>query len=337
MLPGDASWSRTAPASSAASIPSSAGSGSHAIGTSSSRIAEDRRRIADQREDCLAAEAHVPVREHRLVLARRVDAEQVVAGHVGRGEHADQARMALVERRQVADREPRMVVRRADGTEQQDAGVVEVVAEALGAGHLLDAVRAGDPGADRLAHGRVRRGGERPGGCATDRLEDRRVAGASAQHAAEAVAHVGVGRGGGPRDEVVGRHQHPRRARPALRAAAREEGGLERGEAVARAQALDRLDAPALRLAGRDEARAHLVAVDPHRARAAVAGVAADLGPREPEVLAQDVDQATAPVRLDLDRAAVDLEPHARRRRVGDHATTSASARRTSVRTASER
>ena len=141
-----------------------------------------------------------------------------------------------------------------------------------------------------------------PAAAPRDRLEDRRVAGAPAQHAAEAVEHLGVGRGRGSRDEVVGRHQHPRRARAALRAAAREEGGLERGEAVGRAQALDRLDAPALRLAGGDEARAHLLAVEPDRARAAVAGVAADLGPGEPEVLAQDVDQATAPVGLDLDR-----------------------------------
>ena len=61
--------------------------------------------------------------------------------------------MALMERRQVADGEPGVVVGRADGAEEQDARVVEIVAEALGAGDLLDAVRARDAGADRMADG----------------------------------------------------------------------------------------------------------------------------------------------------------------------------------------
>ena len=121
------------------------------------------------------------------------------------------------------------------------------------------------------------------------------------------------------RDEVVGRHQHPRRAGAALGAAAGEERGLERRRAAGTGEALDRLDAPALDLARGDEAGADLLPVEPHGARAAVAGVAADLGAGQAEVLAQDVDEAPPPVRAHLDAAAVDLEPEGG---VGDHAAT---------------
>jgi hypothetical protein len=57
-----------------------------AIGTSSSRIANDGRAVADQSHDRLAAIAHLPVGEDRLVLDVGIDAE-AVAGHVGGGEH----------------------------------------------------------------------------------------------------------------------------------------------------------------------------------------------------------------------------------------------------------
>ena len=66
-------------------------------------------------------------------------------------------------------------------------------------------------------------------------------------------------------------------------------------------EALDGLDAPALDLARGDEAGADLLAVEPHRARAAVAGVAAHLRPGQAEVLAQDVDEAASAVGADLD------------------------------------
>ena len=119
--------------------------------------------------------------------------------------------------------------------------------------------------------------------------------------------------------QVAGRHQHPRRAGAALGAAAGEERGLERRRAVGPGETLDRLDAPAVDLARGDEAGADLLAVEPHRARAAVAGIAADLGAGQAEVLAQDVHEAASPVRAHLDASPVDLEPEGR---VGDHAAT---------------
>ena len=69
----------------------------------------------------------------------------------------------------------------------------------------------------------------------------------------------------------------------------------------------------------------------PYDTLAGIAGWAAGLGYKRVQI------PTFVPALFDLDRAAVDLEPHAGRRRVGDHATTSASARRTSVRTTSER
>ncbi len=298
---------------------------------------EDRRRVAHEGQDRLALEAHEAVGQDGLVLAGRVDPEQVLAGHVGGGEDPHEARMPCVERTEVADREPGVVVGRADGTQQEHAGVVEVVAEALGPGDLLDAVGAGDPRPDRVAHrGLVGRGGgARPD--APDGVDDRGVAGAPAQDPAEPVEHLGIGRRRRAGDEVVGGHEHPGRARAALGAAAGEERRLERRERAGGPEALDRLDAPSLGLARRDEARARLLAVDPDRAGAAVAGVAADLGARQPEVLAQDVDETPAPVGVDLDGAAVDGQSHPRRGAGRRHAATSASARRTIVRTASER
>ena len=67
-----------------------------------------------------------------------------------------------------------------------------------------------------------------------------------------------------------------------------EEGFLQRRQrAVAVAEALDRLDRAARDLAHRDQAGADLPAVEQHRAGAAVAGIAADLGAGEAEVVAQ--------------------------------------------------
>ena len=60
--------------------------------------------------------------------------------------------------------------------------------------------------------------------------------------------------------------------------------------AVAR-QAFDRHDRAVLRLADRDQAGADLRAVQQHRAGAAIAGIAADLGAGETEIVAQHVGQ----------------------------------------------
>src|SRR4029078_4974563 len=60
----------------------------------------------------------------------------------------------------------------------------------------------------------------------------------------------------------------------------------------------DGLDARAVRLDGEEHAALHEHPVEDHRARAAVAGVAADVAAGEIEVVAQEVDQELA--RLDV-------------------------------------
>ena len=67
---------------------------------------------------------------------------------------------------------------------------------------------------------------------------------------------------------------------------------------IARAVDLDREQHAAL----------HGLAVQVHRARTAVPGVAADVRPREPEVVAQEVDEEAARRDVELDLLAVHLE-----------------------------
>src|SRR5205814_3924055 len=67
-----------------------------------------------------------------------------------------------------------------------------------------------------------------------------------------------------------------------------EERLLQRCQrAVAIAEALDRFDPPAFDLAHGDQAGADLPSIQKHRAGAAVAGVTADLGAGETEIVAQ--------------------------------------------------
>src|SRR6185503_18696870 len=87
-------------------------------------------------------------------------------------------------------------------------------------------------------------------------------------------------------DDVGRAHRDPGRADAALRAAARDQRALHRVQHLAAREALDGDD----------------------RARAALALAAALLGPGEPEVLAQHVEQAAPRRALDGAQLAVDLE-----------------------------
>ena len=66
------------------------------------------------------------------------------------------------------------------------------------------------------------------------------------------------------------------------------EGGLHRVQLVALGDAFDRGDVGAVGLAREHGAGLHRLAVDMDDAGAALAGVAADMGPGEAEVLAQE-------------------------------------------------
>ena len=80
---------------------------------------------------------------------------------------------------------------------------------------------------------------------------------------------------------------------------------LQRVQVVAVGEALDRRDLEAVLRDGEQQAGVRAAAVDEHGARAALPVVAALLGPGEPEVLAQHVEER---------RARVDLRAGARRR-----------------------
>ena len=64
----------------------------------------------------------------------------------------------------------------------------------------------------------------------------------------------------------------------------------------------------AFALADGDDAGAHLLAVEQHRAGAAVAGVAADLGAGQAELVAQRVGEPPRRIADELALAAVDLQ-----------------------------
>ena len=297
------------------------------------------RRVADERQHGLAAVADVALGEHRLVLAGRVDPVPVARPGRRRRPGSGRGPGGGRGRREVADPEARVRVRRADRPQ---------VPGAVGRRGRRRTARRRSPWPARPCGRCARRPRRRPpgpGASATppgrrraDGLDDRGVArctgrarrpgrrgprpsvglGVRAMRSSAAISIPGV----------QAPHWAPPQARNAAWSARR---------AVGPGETLDRLDAPAVDLARGDEAGADLLAVEPHRARAAVAGVAAHLGAGQAEVLAQDVDEAPSPVRSHLDASPVDLEPEARSRRARDHAATSATARRTSVSAASQR
>ena len=83
---------------------------------------------------------------------------------------------------------------------------------------------------------------------------------------------------------------------------------LQRRQLVAVGEALDGLDRRAVGLDGEQHAALHELAVDDHRAGAAVAGVAADVAAGQVEVVAQEVDQQPARLDLALVGRAVDVD-----------------------------
>src|SRR6478752_1455675 len=159
-------------------------------------------------------------------------------------------------------------------------------------------VRAGR----RCGTGLHRRGG------LADRGDDVLVARAAAVVALERVADLAVGRLGVPGEEVGRDHDHARRAEAALEAVLLPERLLQRMEAVAGGEALDRRDAAAVRLDREHRAALHGVAVDVDGAGAALARVAADVGAGELEVLPNELDEEASGLDVRLPSLTVDRE-----------------------------
>src|SRR5262249_45515495 len=117
-------------------------------------------------------------------------------------------------------------------------------------------------------------------------LDDVVIAGATAQIALELLPDRLFGRLRMTLDEVDGAHHHPRRAEPALQPLTFLERRLHRmHRAIRSGETFNRHDLGAIRLCGQDRAGLDGVAVEMDRACAALPGVAADVSPREAQVV----------------------------------------------------
>src|SRR6478735_1716362 len=120
-----------------------------------------------------------------------------------------------------------------------------------------------------------------------DGRHDVLVAGAAADVALERVPDLALRELAlGLLDDADGGHHHARRAVAALEPVMLVEGPLDRVQLAVRREALDGADLRAIGLDGEDGARQRRHSVDLHRAGAARARVTADVGARQPEVLA---------------------------------------------------
>jgi hypothetical protein len=139
-----------------------------------------------------------------------------------------------------------------------------------------DARRRRRPRARGLDHGR----------------EDLLIPGAAAEVPGQGAADVvELGRRRGLREEGLRAQDHSRHARAALDGALGDEGLLQRMERVPGGEAFDRLHRRPVRLVREHEAGVHGLAVHEHGARAALAAAAALARPREPERVAEEVEE----------------------------------------------
>ena len=302
-----------------------------------------RLEIADQGEHRLAPVADLARRQHRLVLEVGINAEAVAPRDVGRAEHPHQPRVPGPKRAQVADTEGGAGVGRAHRAQAERVLGRLVGAETLGAAEQIEAVDLGHPRPHRRADalGLELGAGGGAGGGGEDGVDDLAVAGAATEHATERVEHLFLRGPGTPAQELGRGHQHAWGADPALRRAVAVEGPLQAREGAVPGQALDGEDVAARDLAQRHQTGANLLAVEQHRAGAAIAGVAADLGADQPELLAEHVGEARERPRAHPDRALVDREGDGLRHLAHALSPSSApsreSARPTRVRAASRR
>src|ERR1043165_9163682 len=140
-----------------------------------------------------------------------------------------------------------------------------------------------------------------------DGLVDRGVSGAAAQVAADGLRDLIACWAAVAVKERLRREEHPWRAVAALCGALLGERGLQRMQIRAAREALDRGDVRIAELLWEREARQHRHAVDEHRARAALAELAAVLRAGEVQLLAQHLEQRV----MRLGRDALDLTVHA--------------------------
>src|SRR5207248_3189105 len=141
-----------------------------------------------------------------------------------------------------------------------------------------------------------------------DRLVDLDVAGAAAQVAGQRLFDLIARRSRVAREQRLRGEEKRRSAIAALRRAKLGEGVLQRVQIAARGHPLDRPHAPSRTGEAEDQAGEHGRAVDEHGAGAALTQLAAVLGAREAQVLAQHLEQRLVRREGHLDGIAVHVE-----------------------------
>jgi hypothetical protein len=150
----------------------------------------------------------------------------------------------------------------------------------------------------------------RESGRSVHRPDDPHIAPAAAEVGIESRGDLGIARVGGGLEESRRPQSHPRSAVPALRSALLHQGRLDRVQAVAVGEPLDRRDRPTGDLLERHLARSDGLAADEHRAGAACAFAATELRAGEPQLPPEVPEKAVATGLVDLVAEAVHRQSH---------------------------
>src|SRR5207245_3620475 len=143
-----------------------------------------------------------------------------------------------------------------------------------------------------------------------DRLDDVLVAGAAAEVPLDPQPDLLLGWLRIAFQQLLGRHDHARRAVAALQAMLVPEGLLQRVQLAPHGQALDGRDLGAVGLHGKDGARLDAVAVHLDGTGPAAAGGARDVGAGQARLLANVVDEQRARFDLVFVLGAIDRHRH---------------------------
>ena len=245
--------------------------------------------LADQPYDRLAAKAHLPTRQHRLIFNIWKDAKAIFR-HVCSAHDIHQSRMLFLQHAEIAERERRALMRRSNDAQPQRRARGLIGAIFFHARYFGDAIELRMSAADSLACGRVRRV-DIALRCSKHGFDNFPIPSTTTEHAAETIQHFLLGRIGMARQQIGSRHEHAGCADATLRRTVGEKRLLQGAELTLLSQTFDRLDHTAFGLRNGGQTGTHLPSVQQHRAGAAVAGVAADLRPSKPQSVAQDIRQ----------------------------------------------
>ena len=243
--------------------------------------------------------------KNRLIGKIRMHAKAIFAGDIAGGKDSLEARRFPNKLLQIPEREFRVSVGRAD--DEQDQGIFGPLVRTVNilAGDFAMAVEAHKTLADwtrRIASECRYRLGVR----FHHRANNFAVAGAATEDSPEGIFDFGFRRRRIFFQQRNGGDKHAGSADAALRRAVLKERFLEAVELRGGfAEAFDGLDFGVWKLANGGEAGAHGFAIDENRARAAIAGIAADLGPSEAKLFAQNGGEARARIGLHGDGLAV--------------------------------